>query len=293
MTGRFSGGTSAAGWFPDPFGRQPYRYWDGEIWTEQVFSGVYGRDVLVLDNLAANRLPDGAWRGSFGSLTLSAIGLAIAFGLSFHFILPYLLLGHPGGTLTGMALSEAGLWTGLLATCVVTSRRYGTASVRADFRLRFRWSDLAIGLGAALVARCFASVVLVPFLHVLRSVGNPDKSLYDITNVGALGWIVLVVVTCVGAPLFEELFFRGLLQGQLVERFGAGRGIVVTAVVFGAVHIANDPGVAGLLLALSVGASGIVLGVVRHSTGRLGSSMVTHSLFNAVALVVFAFAAVA
>ena len=87
---------------------------------------------------------------------------------------------------------------------------------------------------------------------------------------------------------FEALFFRGLLQGQLVERFGAGIGVGVTAIVFGAVHIANDPGVAGLLLALSVGAGGVALGTVRHLTGRLGSSMATHSLFNAIAIAAFA-----
>ncbi len=286
--GPFPRSDRVPGWYPDPFGRKPYRFWDGEIWTEHVFSGTYSRDVVAVDNLAADRPPEGAWRASPGSLTLSLVGLGVAFGLSFLFILPFLLAGHPGGTLVGLVLSEAGLWTGLFGTCVVTSRRYGTGKVHADFRLRFRWLDLGIGLGAALVARCCAAIVLVPFIHVLRSVGNPDKSLYNITNVGALGWTTLVLITCLGAPLFEELFFRGLLQGQLVERFGVGAGVVATAVVFGAVHIANDPGVAGLLLALSVGACGIVLGAVRHLTGRLGSSMATHSLFNALAVVVLA-----
>jgi membrane protease YdiL (CAAX protease family) len=277
-----------AGWYRDPFRRQTYRYWDGEIWTERVFSDTYGEDVVALDHSADDRLPEGAWRGSFGSLTLSIVGLAVAFGLSFLFILPFLLAGHPGGTLAGLVISEAGLWTGFLGTCVLTSHRYGTGRVRADFRLRFRWVDLTIAFGAALAARCFAAIVLVPFIHALKSAGNPDKSLYKITNVGALGWTALVLITCVGAPLFEELFFRGLLQGQLVERFGVWTGIALTAVVFGAVHIANDPGTAGLLLALSVGASGIVLGVVRHLTGRLGSSMATHSFFNALAVIAFA-----
>ncbi|MGD0218860.1 MAG: CPBP family glutamic-type intramembrane protease [Acidimicrobiales bacterium] len=279
---------SAPGWFPDPFGRHAYRYWDGEIWTEHVYSGSYGKDVVSVDNLTVDRPPDGAWRGSFGSLTLSLAGLGVAFGLSFLFLLPFLLTGHPGGPLAGLVISEAGLWTGLFGTCLLTSRRYGTGKVRSDFRLRFRWVDLVIALGGAIVARCVAAIVLVPFLHELKAVGNPDKALYKITNVGALGWAVLVLFTCIGAPLFEELFFRGLLQGQLIERFGAGVGVAVTAVVFGAVHVANDPGVAGLLLALSVGACGIVLGVVRHLTGRLGSSMATHSLFNAIAVVSFA-----
>ena len=282
---------NAPGWFHDPFGRQPYRYWNGETWTEHVYSDRFGQDVISIDSLRATRTPDGAWKASFGSLALSVVGLAVAFGLAFLFVLPFLLLGHRGGPIIGLVVSEAGLWTGLFGTCVVTSRRYGTGKIRADFRVRFRWIDMTVGFGAAIVARCFAAVVLLPFIRVLRSAGNPDRSLYSISSLGSSGWLALVLVTCVGAPLFEELFFRGLLQGQLVERFGPGIGVAVTAVVFGAAHIANDPGVAGLLLALSVGASGIVLGVVRHLTGRLGSSMVTHALFNAAAVVLLALTA--
>jgi membrane protease YdiL (CAAX protease family) len=38
-----------------------------------------------------------------------------------------------------------------------------------------------------------------------------------------------------------------------------------------------------------VGAAGVVLGVVRHLTGRLGSSIATHALFNVTAVVALAF----
>jgi hypothetical protein len=283
------------GWFADPFRRYAYRYWNGDVWTEFVYSGTYGTygtygsDVLSIDNQDDLRGPDGAWEASPRSLALSVAGLVIAFGLSFLFVLPLLLLGHPGGDLALLVVSEAGLWTGLFGTCVITSRRYGTGHVRADFRLQFRWADLLIGFVGAMVARCFAGIVLVPFIHALRSAGNPDQSLYSVTSLGASGWIVLILLSCAGAPLFEELFFRGLLQGQLAERFGPAVAIGVTAVVFGAAHIANDPGIAGLLLALSVGAAGVVLGVVRHLTGRLGSSIATHAFFNISAVVALAF----
>lgn len=279
----------APGWFADPFARHNLRYWNGEIWTEHVYSSTYEDDLLSIDNLAVGRVPDGAWRASFGSLALSILGLLVAFALSILFVLPLVLTRHRGGPLVLLVVSEGGLWAGLFGTCYFTSRRYGNGSVRLDFRLRFRWIDLLIGFVAAIVARCCAAVVLLPFVHVLQSAGNPDSSLFDISKLGAVGWIVLALVTCVGAPLFEELYFRGLLQGQLVERFGPTIGVGVTSLVFGAAHIANDPGIAGLLLALTVGTSGIVLGVVRHLTGRLGSSMMTHAMFNATALLVLAF----
>jgi uncharacterized protein len=106
-----------------------------------------------------------------------------------------------------------------------------------------------------------------------------------------VGWLTLALVSCVGAPFFEEMFFRGLLQGQLVERFGPVIAIGLSAIVFGSAHVANDPGIGGLLLALSVGASGVVLGTVRHLTRRLGSSMVTHAFFNVMGLLLLAFVA--
>jgi uncharacterized protein len=288
-SGRSDIGGGTPGWFGDPFRRYAYRYWNGDIWTEHVYSSSYGIDVLSLDSQEDLRTPDGAWQASFGSLALSIAGLAIAFVLSFLFVLPLLLLGHPGGNLALLVVSEAGLWAGLFGTCLITSHRYGTGNVRSDFRLRFRWLDLLIGFAGAIVARCFAALVLVPFIHLFRTAGNPDKALDSVTKLGVSGWTVLVVLSCIGAPLFEELFFRGLLQGQLVERFGPGIAIAVTSVVFGAAHIANDPGIAGLLLALSVGAGGVVLGVVRHLTGRLGSSIATHAFFNVTAVVALAF----
>jgi hypothetical protein len=284
-------GVNAPGWFKDPFGRQPYRFWDGQIWTSRIYRDTYGTDVLSLDVHREDRLPDGAWRASPGSLALTIGGLVAAFALSILFALPLLLINHLGGPVSLLVVSEAGLWAGFFVTCWITSRRYGTGHVMADFRLRVRWVDLLIGLGASIVARCLSIVVLIPFVHAFHSAGNPDHSLYSVTELGTTGWLVLGLVTCVGAPFFEEMFFRGLLQSQLVERFGPTAAIALTSIVFGAAHIANDPGIGGLLLALSVGAAGVVLGVVRHMTNRLGSSMLTHALFNLGAILLLAFVA--
>jgi membrane protease YdiL (CAAX protease family) len=276
------------GWYVDPFGHARLRYFDGTLWSDRVFNEEPGRDLLVLDFSPERRTPDGAWRASPGSFALTLAGLALAFGLSYLFLVPFVLLGRPGGNLSALGCSEAGLWSGLVATCAWSSHRYATGHLIADYRLHFRKVDGAIGFGSALVARCLSVAVLVPFVHLLARAGNPDKAIFDLSTLGSAGWIVLAVVTCIGAPLIEELFFRGLLQGQLVERFGPGWAIAMTSILFGAAHIANDPGAAGLLLALSVGASGIVLGVVRHLTGRLGASIATHAWFNTGALVVLA-----
>lgn len=278
--GSSKGGALSAGWHADPFGRRPYRFFDGSEWTDRVWPDELGPDPIATDRHSA-------WRPSAGSLGLTLGGLVAAFALSVVFLLPWLFLGHPGGEVAALALSEAGLWSGLLGTCVLSVRRYGTGGIRRDFALRLSPLDVPIAIVGALVARCIAAAALVPLVRLHPVTTGPDQGLYRLDQ-SSLGWAVLVVLLCVGAPLVEELFFRGLLQGQLAERYSAGVAILLTSAVFGAAHFANAPGWSGLVLAVSVGAAGIVLGAVRHFTGRLGSSMLTHALFNATALVALA-----
>jgi membrane protease YdiL (CAAX protease family) len=102
---------------------------------------------------------------------------------------------------------------------------------------------------------------------------------------------VLVVVVCVGAPLVEELFFRGLLQTRLVGRYGPVIGIGITSMLFGAAHLIGWQGPITLVYALGVAGGGVALGTVRLITGRLGTSILTHCFFNAQALLAIAFVA--
>jgi len=83
------------------------------------------------------------------------------------------------------------------------------------------------------------------------------------------------VLLAVGAPIVEELFFRGLLQRALLHRFGTVPSIVGSAVFFGLAHFE------ALQLPALV-AFGIVLAVLAHRTGRLGPGMFAHGAFNAV-----------
>ena len=69
------------------------------------------------------------------------------------------------------------------------------------------------------------------------------------------GWVVLIACTCFGAPFFEELYFRGLLQGVLLERVGPFLSVVLTAIVFASAHVFNAPGMAGVAYAIRAGES--------------------------------------
>ncbi|MEY4633515.1 MAG: hypothetical protein RLZ18_887 [Actinomycetota bacterium] len=90
--------------------------------------------------------------------------------------------------------------------------------------------------------------------------------------------VLLILIVVVGAPLVEEVIYRGTVQSDLVTRWGNKVGIGVTAFVFAAIH-QSPVEFAGLF------AFALVLGVSRHRTGRLGTSIITHMAFNAAGLV--------
>ena len=101
---------------------------------------------------------------------------------------------------------------------------------------------------------------------------------------GLKAWLVVIVITCVGAPIIEELFFRGLVQTRLVGRLGVAPGIVLASLLFGAAHMINWQGVDTFTYAWAIAGGGLVLGVIRHVSGRLGPGIVAHAIFNAMAL---------
>lgn len=79
-------------------------------------------------------------------------------------------------------------------------------------------------------------------------------------------------------PLCEELVFRGFMQPVIVRSLGPARGIFVTALLFGCLHLAQN-GFAwqsGLLITLA----GVAFGWVRHITQSTRASTLMHMGYN-------------
>ena len=89
--------------------------------------------------------------------------------------------------------------------------------------------------------------------------------------------VAFAIVVALGAPVIEELAFRGLLFNALRKRgVGALWTIVITTVAFAVIHL--EPTRIAVLLGI-----GALLGVLRWRTGA-------HAMVNAPAAVVFALA---
>ena len=185
-------------------------------------------------------------------------------------------------SLGALAVGEAALWVGLLGAPLVASRRKGSGDLAADFGFSFRWTDAFVGLPIGVVCQ----LLLVPLIYLplqqfisKHDLEEPVRRVTDSAH-GA-GFIILTIVVVVGAPVVEELFFRGLVLRSLQRRFGDTWAVVGSAVIFGLAHF--EPLQLPALVAL-----GVILGVMAVSTKRLGPSIFVHAGFNLVTMVALA-----
>ena len=183
--------------------------------------------------------------------------------------------------ISGTVLLLLPLWAGLLWSVWLASRRQGTGQVLADFRVRFEGRDLPVGFVIGVVTQLTLVPLYVLLLRALKvdtdSFGENAQDLTDRAHGGAVILLVLAVVIC--APFVEELFYRGLLLGGLEGVMGRWPALVLSSVVFGAVHFS-------LVELVPLAVFGLIAGYLAQRTGRLGSSIAAHIGFNAVTVVI-------
>lgn len=76
----------------------------------------------------------------------------------------------------------------------------------------------------------------------------------------------------------EEMLFRGVLQYELAARFGSLVGVGFSSIVFGALHAVTP------LYAVLASVASVYFGWLYDSSGNLGVPIVTHALYDLVAL---------
>ena len=86
-----------------------------------------------------------------------------------------------------------------------------------------------------------------------------------------------IVAVTIG-PVCEELVFRGFIQPVLVRSTGRIAGILITAVAFGALHLAQNSFV--WQLGVLIAAAGVAFGWMREITGSTKASTWMHAGFN-------------
>lgn len=95
---------------------------------------------------------------------------------------------------------------------------------------------------------------------------------------GFFGGLALVLALVLVAPLTEELLFRGLILRGVAARHGELAGLLLSSMLFGALH--HGSSMFPALLA------GLVLGMVAIQTGSTLASMLLHASVNAVPILI-------
>ena len=181
-----------------------------------------------------------------------------------------------------VALAQLGLWVGLLGVPVLVTRLKGNGVV-ADLHLRARGADLwRGGVLGALLQLVALPLVYWPLLDLLQKdtsdLEGPARAMTDRAD-GAIGVVLLILIVGVGAPIVEEIFYRGLLQGALLKRgLRPAAAIAISSTVFGMSHLE-------LLQLPALILFGAVAGVLAHRYGRLGPAIAAHVVFNMVTVV--------
>jgi len=178
-----------------------------------------------------------------------------------------------------VAISEVPLWFGLVGAPVYAARVKGNG-LRIDFGLKAKLVDLPIGAVVGLASQ-FLLVPAVSWLWVvilrrhLSDLNEVAKNLTDKAHHSPGGVVLLVLIVVIGAPIVEELFYRGLLLRALERRVGNGWAVVWCGLIFGASHFE-------LLQLPALAVFGMVLAVLAQRSGRLGPSIFAHMAFNGV-----------
>lgn len=113
------------------------------------------------------------------------------------------------------------------------------------------------------------------FQLLLDKIGYVSQGGMELKSLAAK--ILGVIVTCIAAPIAEELIFRGALLSGLVKNFKAPAAVVLSALAFSFMHMNPEQTVYQFLL-------GIVLGIFALKSGSLLPPIIIHAASNLIAV---------
>ena len=132
-------------------------------------------------------------------------------------------------------------------------------------------SGLAIGVFAQAL---LVPAIYAPILFFRDDLGVAADARDLVDKADGLGVVLLIVVVVFGAPVVEELFFRGLALRAFEQRLGRWVGLVASSLVFGLVHFQPLQFPALVMF-------GLIAGWLAQRDGRLGRAIWAHVGFNA------------
>jgi membrane protease YdiL (CAAX protease family) len=224
----------------------PYSNWGPWLALLGVLMALGTAIVLSVPIAIVDNLGDTAGEAGKNADGLSGTALALAqMAQELSFLLvPFALAASKGAT-----LAEA-------------TRRLGLVAFR---RLQaLKWMGAAIG------------VYLLFVIAYVALIGEPEQDDFA-DDLGPL-WIQILLIA-IAAPIGEEVCFRGMLFGGLRERLPIWAAALISAALFGLLHVTTGISVVPPLIAF-----GFLLALLYERTGSIVPCILLHMLNNSVAL---------
>jgi membrane protease YdiL (CAAX protease family) len=209
-----------------------------------------------------------------GGLVLAAVG-----GLVVD--IPAALLGvkvTSSSLPAGLTVADTFVQDAAFVAAVVFFASLGGRTVRA-WQLGLRPTPLARAVGAV-VLTLLAFLLFSAIWASAMEVSTKEKLLEQLgTNESTALLVASAALTCVMAPVCEEILFRGYFFVALSNWKGWLPAALITGVVFGGVHAGSAPAVD----LVPLGALGFALCALYRHTGSLYPCIAVHALNNSFA----------
>ncbi len=160
---------------------------------------------------------------------------------------------------------------------------------------RGKWFILAMIFGALSAVACFALGYAMfggSTDNWFVSIANNYRGIMDTSNFSvAKLHLFFTLPALLFSPIGEEIFFRGLLQRALEERFSVAASTLAECAAFGVVHLCHHGllreatgltllPASGALWVLLMFAAAMLFAWLRKRSGSLYPAMVSHASFN-------------
>ena len=174
------------------------------------------------------------------------------------------------------AILQSALWIGTLG--IPLWLYYSKGISWRQFGWRFKRSDIFKGLLIGLGAQIAAGLLYLPLYVIFDDidVSEPAKELVD--KATGLGVFLLFLVVVVGAPVVEEIFYRGLTLKAFEKKMGGRLALVASSLLFAVAHLQFVQFPALFLF-------GFVAAYLARKYDRLGRAVWAHVGFNATTVI--------
>ena len=171
--------------------------------------------------------------------------------------------------------------------------KYNTMFISELVILLFALIMLLLGKRLSILKPCGKSIIygikrgipifVVSLISLMSSVTGIMGENLNIPN------LISLIILAITIGMAEEFFFRGFIQGEIVDAYGKSRkqviiSVVVSGVIFGLVHLTNALSgqdiITTLMQVLQASSLGILLGSIYFITKNIWSVVFLHAFYD-------------